>query len=201
MTDLINDLRSLNVLVLHRRDADCDDLVQQISRIGCNVETVWPCPVTLPANVDVVFVEIRESVPASMQKLLQDGASNRPTLIGIIGYENPSVLLGLLDLNVQTVLSKPLRASGVMSSILMARRIWLQRREDLANLEKLRLKLENIQIVTEAKFILMRHHGINESEAYKVIRTHAMSRRTSTLDIANAIINADGLLNNFQLKK
>lgn len=47
----------------------------------------------------------------------------------------------------------------------------------------------------------MRHHGINESEAYKVIRTHAMSRRTSTMDIANAIINADGLLNNFQLKK
>lgn len=201
MTDLINDLRSLNVLVLHRRDADCDDLVQQISRIGCNVETVWPPPDTLPANVDLVFVEIRESVQPGMQKLFQDGAMTRPTLIGIIGYENPSVLLGLLDLNVQTVLSKPLRAFGVMSSILMARRIWRQRREDLANLEKLRLKLENIQIVTEAKFILMRHHGINESEAYKVIRTHAMSRRTSTREIANAIINADGLLNNFQLKK
>ena len=116
MTDLINDLRSLNVLVLHRRDADCDDLVQQISRIGCSVETAWPPPETLPANVDVVFVEIKESVPVGMQKLFQDSALNRPTLIGIIGYENPSVLLGLLDLNVQTVVSKPLRAFGVMSS-------------------------------------------------------------------------------------
>lgn len=201
MTDMINDLRSLNVLVLHRLDADCDDLVQQISRIGCNVETVWPLPETLPANVDVVFIEIKESVSASMQKLFQDGTMTRPTLIGIIGYENPSVLLGLLDLNVQTVLSKPLRAFGVMSSILMARRIWRQRREDLANLEKMRMKMENIQIITDAKFILMRHHGISESEAYKVIRTHAMSRRTSTKEIANAIINADGLLNNFQLKK
>lgn len=201
MTDMINDLRSLNVLVLHRLDADCDDLVQQISRIGCNVETVWPLPETLPANVDVVFIEIKESVSASMQKLFQDGTMTRPTLIGIIGYENPSVLLGLLDLNVQTVLSKPLRAFGVMSSILMARRIWRQRREDLANLEKMRMKMENIQIITDAKLILMRHHGISESEAYKVIRTHAMSRRTSTKEIANAIINADGLLNNFQLKK
>lgn len=201
MTELINDLRSLNILVIHRRDADCDDLMQQINRIGCNAEALWPPPDSLPVNADVVFVEIKESVTPAMQKLFQDGAMTGPALIGIIGYENPSVLLGLLDLKVQAVLSKPLRAFGVMSSILMARRMWLQRREDLANVEKMRLKLENIQIVTEAKFILMRHHGINQSEAYKVIRTHAMSRRTSTREIANAIINAEGLLNNFQIKK
>jgi AmiR/NasT family two-component response regulator len=201
MTNLIGDLRNLNVLVLHPRDADCDDLTQQIARIGCNVEAMWPLPPSLPGNVDVVFVQIRESVSPTLEKLLSQRPDKRPTVIGIIGYENPSVLQGMLDLGVHTVISKPLRAFGVMSCILMARRIWLAQLEALRTEEKLKQKLEHIQMITEAKFILMRHHGINEQDAYKVIRSHAMSRRTSTIEIANAIINADGLLSNLNVKK
>lgn len=201
MNNLIGDLRSLNVLILHSRDADCDDLIQQILRIGCNVEAIWPIPDSLPANVDVVFVEIRESVSPSLSKLLSQRPEKRPTVIGIIGYENPSVLEGILELDVQMVLSKPLRAFGVLSCILMARRNWLSRLEALRTEEKLKQRLEHIQRITEAKFILMRHHGINEKDAYKAIRSQAMSRRTSTLEIANAIINADGLLSNLTVRK
>lgn len=201
MTDLINDLRNLNVLVLHPRDADADDLIQQVNRIGCSVDALWPLPENLPAGVDLVFVEVKESVSPELTRLLSNNVLTRPTVIGIIGYENPSVLQGMLDLSVQTVLSKPLRAFGVMGSMLMARRIWHEKREDLRNVEKIKLKLEDVQAITEAKFILMRHHGINDKDAYNVIRSHAMSRRTSTRDIAHSIINADGLLNNFQIKK
>ena len=198
MTDLISSLRGLNVLVLHPRDSDADDLVQQINRIGCGVETIWPPPDVLPASVDVIIVEIKEAISPALTKLLAVRQDQRPTLIGIIAYENPSVLAGILDLDVQAVLSKPLRAFGVMSSILMARRIWQMRQEALKTEEKLRQKLEQVQTITEAKFILMRHHGIDEQEAYKIIRSHAMARRSSTVDIANAIINADGLLSNLK---
>lgn len=201
MTDLIRSLRSLNVLVLHPRDSDADDLIQQLNRIGCSVETIWPPPETLPASVDVVFVEIKEAISPALTRLLSLRPDQRPTMIGVIAYENPSVLAGILELDVQAVISKPLRAFGVMSSILMARRVWEHQREALRAEEKLRQKLEQVQIITEAKFILMRHHGIDENEAYKIIRSHAMARRSSTVDIANAIINADGLLSTLKVKK
>ena len=42
----------------------------------------------------------------------------------------------------------------------------------------------------------MRHHGIDDQEAYAVIRKQAMSKRTTTLEIAQSIINADGILRN-----
>lgn len=196
MTNLISNLRSLNVLVLHPRDSDADDLVQQLNRIGCNVEALWPWPENLPPGVDVVFVEVREVIPAGLSKLFSVRPEHRPTLIGLIGYENPSVLVELLELGVQTVIPKPLRAFGVLSTLIMARSSWQERLDALRNEEKLRQKLEHINIITEAKFILMRHHRINEKEAYKVIRSHAMTRRSSTIEIANAIINADGLLSN-----
>ena len=194
MTNLISNLRNLNTLVLHPRDQDSDDLVQQLNRIGCNVETLWPLPETLPGAVDVVFVEVKESIPPSLNKLFSLRPEQRPTMIGLIGYENPSVLGGLLGLGVQAVITKPFRAFGVMSVLMMARHAWMERLEAIRNEEKLKTKLENINIITEAKFIVMRHHKINEKEAYKVIRSHAMSRRSSTIEIANAIINADGLL-------
>ncbi|GAB1362963.1 ANTAR domain-containing response regulator [Rhodobacter sp.] len=199
MTNLISNLRSLNVLVLHPRDSDADDLVQQLNRIGCNVEALWPWPENLPQAVDVVFVEVREVIPQGLSKLFSAKPEQRPTLIGLIGYENPSVLVELLDLGVQTVIPKPLRAFGVLSSLMMARSAWQERLDALRNEEKLRQKLEHIHIITEAKFILMRHHRINEKEAYKVIRSHAMTRRSSTIEIANAIINADGLLSNLAI--
>ena len=201
MNNLIIELRGLNILILQPRNADRDDLIQQIQRIGSNVEAIWPLPATLPANVDVVFVEVRESVSPSLSKLLSQRPDTRPTVIGIIGYENPSVLEGILELDVQMVLSKPLRAFGVLSCILMARRNWLSRLEARRTEEKLKQKLEHTQRITEAKFILMRHHSINEQDAYQAIRSQAMSRRTSTLEIANAIINADGLLSNLTIKK
>jgi AmiR/NasT family two-component response regulator len=201
MTDLIRNLRNLNVLVLHPRDSDADDLIQQLNRIGCNVETMWPPPETLPGSVDVVFVEIKEAIPPALARLLSPRPEQRPTLIGIIAYENPSVLTGILDMDVQAVIPKPLRAFGVMSSMLMARRIWERQHEALKNEEKLRQKLEHVQIITEAKFILMRHHGIGEDEAYRIIRSHAMTRRSTTVDIANAIINADGLLSTLKVSR
>lgn len=199
MTDLIRTLRSLNVRVLHPRDSDADDLIQQINRIGCNVETIWPAPDTLPPSVDVVFVEIKESISPALTRLLSP-RPDLPTVIGLIAYENPSVLAGILELEFQAVISKPLRAFGVMSTIVMARRVWERQRESTKSEEKMRLKLEQVQTITEAKFILMRHHNISEQDAYKVIRSQAMARRLSTAEIALAIINADGLLNNLKIK-
>jgi len=61
---------------------------------------------------------------------------------------------------------------------------------------KVREKLENVQKVNDAKFILMRHRGITEREAYDLIRKQAMSRRTTTTEIAQSIINAESILNN-----
>lgn len=201
MLNLISSLRSLNVLVLHPRNVDSDDLIQQINRIGCSVESLWPLPDTLPEGTDVAFVEVQESVPPSLRKLFSMRPELRPVLIGLVSYENPSVLKGLLELGVQSVISKPLRASGVLSSLLVARHAWLQRIESMKAEEKLRLKIDHVNTITQAKFILMRHHSIDENESYKIIRSHAMARRTSTLEIANAIINADDVLNNITSNK
>ncbi|WP_413221985.1 ANTAR domain-containing response regulator [Tritonibacter mobilis] len=76
----------------------------------------------------------------------------------------------------------------------MARRYWSERRRFVKDLEKLKSRVENIQKLNDAKFILMRHRGINDKDAYAIIRKQAMAKRATTLEIAQSIINADGIL-------
>lgn len=48
--------------------------------------------------------------------------------------------------------------------------------------------------MTKAKAILVETRGISEDQAYAIIRDQAMSKRTTTEEIANAIINANEIL-------
>jgi len=76
----------------------------------------------------------------------------------------------------------------------MARRYWPETRKAEEDINKLKTKLENVQKVNFAKSILMRHRGLSEKEAYAIIWKQAMAKRAPTLEIAQSIINADGIL-------
>lgn len=199
-SNIIKDIRALRVLVVHPRDTHAEELLKQIRRIGCHTEAMWPPPKALPAYADIVFLEISENVPQKILRLIADDWTRRPTLIGVAGYENPSVLQGVLDIKVEAVVTKPLRPYGVLTSMVIARRIWHELRARDRALNKMKEKLESSQKISQAKFILMRLHGIDEEEAYKTIRSQAMTKRTTTSKIAQSIINADGILGNISSK-
>jgi len=167
--------------------------MQQVNRIGCNFDHMWPVPKTLPEKFDLLFVDVTDQ---SAQKLKSFIASNSrsPSIVAIIGYENPSVLDLIFEIGAHSVLMKPVRAAGVLSSMLMARRFRKEQISFKTDLTKLREKLDNVQKVNDAKFILMRHRGITEREAYDLIRKQAMAKRTTTTEIAQSIINAESIL-------
>lgn len=199
-SNIIKTIRNLRVLVIHPRDTHAEQLIQQVRRIGCQAEALWPVPREVPEHADVLFVEITESPTRHLMQLTSKTSKERPTLIGVVSYENPSVLEAMLEMEVDAVLTKPLRPSGVLSSMVLARRIWQDFQRSEKELRKLKEKVKNTQTLSQAKFILMRLHRIGEDEAYEIIRSQAMAKRTTTVDIALAIINADGILGNISLR-
>ena len=195
MSNLIHSVRDLNVAVIHPKGKTSDDLLRQIHRIGCTYEGIWPIPDALPKGINVLFVNVDETSPRQIKPLLSKAKDEHPAIIAIIEYENPSVLEGLFEIGAHAVITKPVRAAGVMSSILMARRYWSESRKSEKDILKLKAKLENVQKVHDAKAILMRHRGLSDKQAYAIIRKQAMAKRATTLEIAQSIINADGILN------
>jgi len=196
MSDLIQDLRNLHVLVALPREQSADELIQQLKRIGCRVDHCWPMPKKLLEKFDLVFLDVTDQNAEQLSKFTNSSQSSQ-AIVAVLGYENPSVLNLILEIKAHSVLNKPVRASGVMTSMLLARKIQTERAKHHKDMKALRDKLENVQKVNDAKFILMRHRGVNDREAYDLIRTQAMAKRATTADIAQGIINAESFLSDF----
>jgi two-component system, response regulator PdtaR len=184
---LIEDLRGARVLVVHPRDEQGDALIDQLKRIGCNVRGMWPPPTELPRDIDTVFhlVESAETIGATAS-----ATENGPTFVAIVDYENPTVLKRLLDSNAHGVVNKPIRPSGILSSLVLARSVHGYTRRLENKVGKLEETLKARRDVDKAVKILVALMQIGEMEAYELIRQQATQKRLSIAQIAATIIGA-----------
>ena len=190
--DLLRNLRNTRVMVFHPKDPDGEILAQQLQRIGCQVITMWPPLAELPDTVDMVFCAVRPDHAAVTCHWM--GAEPAVPLIAVISYENPTVVDAALRMGALAVLVSPLRSAGILSSLAMAKHAHAEWRELRRRAARLEQKLVSANQISEAKAILVRTRHVSDSEAYRVIREQAMSKRVATEEIARAIIHADGIL-------
>ena len=190
--DLLRNLRTSRVMVFHPKDADGEMLVQQLQRIGCQVITMWPPLPELPDTVDVVFCAVRPDHAAVRCAWM--GIEPSVPLIAIINYENPTVVDAALRMGALAVLVSPVRSAGILSSLAMAKHVFANLREGRRRTARLEQKLLTANQISEAKAILVRNRKVSDSEAYRMIREQAMTKRVATEEIARAIIDADGIL-------
>ena len=190
--DLLRNLRNTRVMVFHPKDADGELLAQQLERIGCQVNTMWPPLAELPDTVDVVFCAVRPDHGA-VRCPWMNGDPPVP-VIAVINYENPTIVDAALRLGARAVLLSPLRSAGILSSLVMAKHQHAELRESRRRTARLEQKLLSANQISAAKAILVRTRNVSDEEAYRIIREQAMSKRTATEDIARAIIHADGIL-------
>ncbi|MFY9479027.1 MAG: ANTAR domain-containing protein [Aquabacterium sp.] len=191
--DLLKKLRHLRVAVFHPKDADGELLAGQLQRIGCHALTFWPPLDDLSDTVDVVFCAVRPELAA--RNFAWARADVPPAMVAVIDCENPTILDAVLDLGAQAVLTVPLRSSGVLSALVMALAVNDEMKEGRKRVARLEKKLLAANQISEAKLILMRTRNVSDTEAYRLIREQAMSKRVGAEEIANAIIQADAVLN------
>ena len=192
---ILRDLHGLRVEVIHPPDSEGVGLVEHLRRIGCTVSTAWPVPESLFTAADVVLVSIDHDSRDPLRRLFRTSDRVMPTLIGVISYENPSILQLVLETGVHAVIERPVRPFGLLTQLAVARSLWTQQQAAAKRAHKLERKLVGIQRIQRAKSILIAVHGLSEDAAYQNIRKHAMSKRVSMEDIAEGIINANELLN------
>lgn len=192
---ILRDIKGLRVQAIHPNDAEGKQLVEHLKRIGCFVETVWPVPESFPENVDLILLAIEQEDRDAIQRLMKSRTDTTPTLIAIVGYENPATLALVLESDALAVVERPIKPFGLLTQIALARSLWLDRREQARRIRKLERKLTGLQQIQKAKAILMAGQGISEEEAFQSIRRQAMSKRVPMEEMATAIIHANELLN------
>lgn len=189
---LLHDLRSLRVAVFHPDDRDGEELVLQLRRIGCKVHTSWPPLPTLPEDTDLVFLAVLPNVTPPEWALTRD--LRALAIIAVVTYENPTIVDAVLKICVEGIVTSPVKAFGLLATMVIARQINQQRVSMVKLNQRLETKLAGLRQVTEAKAILMGARRISEDEAYKLMREQAMVRRVTVEQIAMTIVDAHKLL-------
>ena len=180
---------------MHEPDAEGLALVEHLRRIGCRVDPVWPMPDEIAAISDVVVLAVDHDSRSQLRRLFRSTDRIAPTLIAIVGYENPSILQLVLEIGAHAVIERPVQPFGLLTQIAIARSLWLQQQNAGRRIDKLERKLGGIQRIQRARAILIASQGMSEDEAYQTIRRQAMAKRISMEDMASAIINANEVLN------
>ncbi|NDP49040.1 MAG: ANTAR domain-containing protein [Sulfuriferula multivorans] len=179
------------VLVLFPPEADGASLLTQLRRIGCSGEICWPHPPFIDARIDLIFLYISPEVEPMDYGWLQE---NGPPIISVVNFENPTMIDEALRIGVMAILMAPIKASGLLSTIITTLHQHAKNRHNSDRFSQLEKKVISLKLLEEAKRILIEKQKIFENEAYELLRSQAMAQRIPIEDIAREIIQSERIM-------
>ena len=181
----------MNLLVLHREDADGATLLRELRRAGGTVRNVWPPPSRLPAEIDVLFYVPDDAV---RELLLTRGHELAPPSVAVVDGRGAHDLKSIQECAPTSLLFRPIVPDHVLPTVCGARQVQHYQTRLLRRIAKLDETLRSIRDVERAKAILMTTRQLDEHEAYHFMRRRAMEKRVPIGMVASTIIDASEIL-------
>lgn len=190
---VLKDIRELNVVIIHPRDQDGEEISGQLQRLGCRYQTFWPELDALPSGTDLVILAVR---PETLSlKYPWVGRPSTPPLIPVVTFENPITVTAVLQLEAFATIPSPVRSAGLLTAIAVTISQHRARRAMERYIERMEQKQAHSRIIEQATKIVMESRRIDQVDAYKLLRSRAMLKRESIEVVANGIVKAKDLLN------
>lgn len=184
-------VQNLNVALIAELDGEGERLLRELQRLRCTVRHIWPVPVQLPENYDVVYCTLTEDLPRRIPWL-----PGEPTT-ALILVDRGQDTLNLKLINncaAHGLIHYPANPRSTIGSLAMAREHFLYEQRLRGRIEKLDETLKTMRTVEKAKSILMRSKNLGEDDAYNFLRSQAMERRVTISVIAKAVVESFELL-------
>jgi AmiR/NasT family two-component response regulator len=184
---LYEDLRSIRVAVVYPPGEDRDVLIDQLKRIGCRLQVIWPFPGAPPTGADVILFKVSQELQGSSS---WNASSIDATLIALSDYESPTTLKLLLDTSSHGVITRPFRSSGVLSTLVLARSSQSFQERLQGKVRKLEDTIKSRRQIEKAVRVLSDSQRLSDTQAYAHMRTRATKLRITVAEVASMIIDA-----------
>jgi AmiR/NasT family two-component response regulator len=172
------------VLILHRAGETTDRLVRQCVLLGLRAEARWR-PLRALEDVDIVLVDADEG----WDGLLPWMPAEKPVpIVALLASEAPSRIAWALDQGADALIAKPVSASAVYPSLVMATRRHAEARQLNARIARLEERVRLRPLVHAAVQTLMAADGCDENEAYGRLRREAMQMRQTLEQVAASML-------------
>lgn len=145
-------------------------------------------------NPDVVLIDVESPSRDTLEELaLASGPLDRPVAMFVDrdgeGLTETAIEAGVSAYVVDGM--KPQRVKPIMDAAIARFRMFQRMRTELAETKR---ALEERKMIDRAKGMLMKARGIDEDEAYALLRKTAMDQGKRVADVAAALVTAAGLL-------
>jgi AmiR/NasT family two-component response regulator len=116
-----------------------------------------------------------------------------PVLVSVREAESPRTIARAADMGIAGYVDswEPEDVQGAIDVAVRRHREEQRLHEKVAQLES---ALDRRALIERAKGIVMERHGLDERQAFEMLREHARSNRRTVLDIAQAVLDGHALL-------
>lgn len=177
-------------LVVHPCDSNIKILVEQLQKLGLDVETRWPVDDLQPVNIDVIFFDA--DLGYSQQFAWVPGASPIP-LIALLGSESPGRIEWTLTQLPSAYILKPVRFTGVFSALSIAFHNFERHQRLQQKVDELGERLRAKPLVLAAIQMLTKELSLDNNEAYRLLRDSSMRNRISVEALCEQIVALQSL--------
>lgn len=143
---------------------------------------------------DIVIVDLSSPTRDTIEELsLATAPLERPVAM-FVDESDDSLTKAAIEAGVSAYVVddlRPERLRPVMSAAITRFNMFRRMRDELAETKR---ALEERKIIDRAKGVLMKARGVDEEEAYAILRKSAMDRGKKISDVAEAIVTAADLL-------
>lgn len=180
-------LANLNITICAEPNADSEQLIRELRRTRATVIRQWPMPRNLSVEPDVLFCEYASDLVA---RLPWNPGEPRCALVIILpqcGSYDPGAVY---KCSPGAVLYRPFQRHAILTALMLARGQFQYEKRLRARIERLDENLRLLREIEQAKRILMEREQLSEQDAYRRMRSLAMKRRTTLVQLASQIIDS-----------
>ena len=182
---LIQNFRGVNALVIHEEDRNRTILTETLTRLGLKIHASDPSDVVAIRNgLGEAEIVVFDTDMVEGMALASAGERITVPVIAIVGLEAPGRLQRAFELEPSAILYKPLRSTGIYSALFFATNEHRRRHEVTQKMQLLEGRHRSRRFVTRAIVDLMRDRGIDDEEAFQLLRKESMRRRLTIEEYA-----------------
>lgn len=144
---------------------------------------------SLQEQCDLLFLDADLETGIDMP-LSQPGRLPPVPVIGLVGVEAPSRLKALMQAGATSFLRKPVHAGSIYSALFMGVNEYLRRREMETLLADHEARRRGRRYVVKAIVMVMEQSGVDDEEAYALLRRACMKARVSLESYCESLVRS-----------
>jgi AmiR/NasT family two-component response regulator len=137
---------------------------------------------------DILFTDSDLHQPLNAREV---GSLLSVPVIGIVGIESPSRLKFLIQVGATALLRKPIHAAAIYSALFMGINGFSRQRHLECRLEDQERRQRSRRTIVKAIISLMKTAGIDDDQAYAILRRESMRQQLRIEDYCATVIGAD----------